>query len=125
MDTERKANDPTLVCTCNDLYIEDIQESIDIWRRGVLRDICRTRTATTLRRMPQCHVEALGKRDTIKNARLRSDLAGHCAARTAQTGRYGTVTIKQPVAGCATEAIRIGYNHIPGSVTARTTGFFT
>jgi len=29
MDTERKANDPTLVCTCNDLYIEDIQEAIE------------------------------------------------------------------------------------------------
>jgi bacterioferritin-associated ferredoxin len=29
MNTNRKEADPTLVCTCNDLYIEDIQESID------------------------------------------------------------------------------------------------
>lgn len=29
MNTDRKEADPTLVCTCNDLYIEDIQESID------------------------------------------------------------------------------------------------
>ena len=29
MDTEKKKQDPTLVCTCNDLYIEDIQEAID------------------------------------------------------------------------------------------------
>ncbi|WP_353895888.1 (2Fe-2S)-binding protein [Aliikangiella maris] len=29
MDIERKKKDPTLVCTCNDLYVEDIQEAID------------------------------------------------------------------------------------------------
>lgn len=29
MDSDRKEHDPTLVCTCNDLYINDIQEAID------------------------------------------------------------------------------------------------
>lgn len=29
MNANRKEEDPTLVCTCNDLYIDDIQESID------------------------------------------------------------------------------------------------
>jgi len=29
MDTERKRLDPDLVCTCNDLYIEDIREAVD------------------------------------------------------------------------------------------------
>ncbi|BBB29875.1 (2Fe-2S)-binding protein [Neptunomonas japonica] len=29
MNSDRKKADPTLVCTCNDLYINDIQESID------------------------------------------------------------------------------------------------
>lgn len=29
MDEQRKAADPELVCTCNDLYIEDIEQSID------------------------------------------------------------------------------------------------
>ncbi|WP_293268470.1 (2Fe-2S)-binding protein [Neptunomonas sp.] len=29
MNSDRKEADPTLVCTCNDLYINDIQESID------------------------------------------------------------------------------------------------
>jgi bacterioferritin-associated ferredoxin len=29
MNSDRKAADPTLVCTCNDLYIDDIQDSID------------------------------------------------------------------------------------------------
>ena len=28
MDTERKAQDPSLVCTCNDLYVDDIAEAI-------------------------------------------------------------------------------------------------
>ncbi|MEH6578852.1 MAG: (2Fe-2S)-binding protein [Amphritea sp.] len=28
MDTTRKANDPTLVCTCNDLYVADIEDCI-------------------------------------------------------------------------------------------------
>ncbi len=29
MNADRKEEDPTLVCTCNDLFIDDIQESID------------------------------------------------------------------------------------------------
>ncbi|WP_028469089.1 (2Fe-2S)-binding protein [Neptunomonas japonica] len=29
MNFDRKEADPTLVCTCNDLYLNDIQESID------------------------------------------------------------------------------------------------
>lgn len=29
MDSDRKKQDLTLVCTCNDLYIEDIQEAIE------------------------------------------------------------------------------------------------
>ncbi|MAY40809.1 MULTISPECIES: (2Fe-2S)-binding protein [unclassified Neptuniibacter] len=29
MNIDRKDADPTLVCTCNDLYISDIEESID------------------------------------------------------------------------------------------------
>ncbi|EAR61285.1 (2Fe-2S)-binding protein [Neptuniibacter caesariensis] len=29
MNLERKAQDPLLVCTCNDLYIEDIREAIE------------------------------------------------------------------------------------------------
>lgn len=28
MDEQRKAQDPTLVCTCNDLYITDIQQAL-------------------------------------------------------------------------------------------------
>ena len=28
MDTERKAKDPTLVCTCSGLYIDDIKEAV-------------------------------------------------------------------------------------------------
>jgi len=28
MDTERKKQEPTLVCTCSELYIDDIQEAI-------------------------------------------------------------------------------------------------
>lgn len=28
MDTERKQQDPTLVCTCNDLYVDNIKEAI-------------------------------------------------------------------------------------------------
>ena len=29
MNADRKEKDPTLVCTCNDLFINDIQESIN------------------------------------------------------------------------------------------------
>ncbi len=29
MDVDRKKHDPTLVCTCNDLYIKDIQDAIN------------------------------------------------------------------------------------------------
>ena len=29
MDSERKQQDPTLVCTCNDLYQVDIEDSIE------------------------------------------------------------------------------------------------
>jgi len=29
VDVDRKKLDPTLVCTCNDLYISDIQEAIN------------------------------------------------------------------------------------------------
>ena len=29
MNADRKEKDPTLVCTCNDLFIDDIVESID------------------------------------------------------------------------------------------------
>ncbi|WP_415895433.1 (2Fe-2S)-binding protein [Neptuniibacter sp. PT34_22] len=29
MDIEKKKQDPTLVCTCNELYIDDIQNAID------------------------------------------------------------------------------------------------
>ncbi|MBY4675868.1 (2Fe-2S)-binding protein [Marinobacterium arenosum] len=29
MDVKRKQADPTLVCTCNDLYVDDIHEAID------------------------------------------------------------------------------------------------
>jgi len=28
MDAERKALDPTLVCTCSDLYVDQIEEAI-------------------------------------------------------------------------------------------------
>lgn len=29
MDIQRKEQDPTLVCTCNDLYLVDIQDAIN------------------------------------------------------------------------------------------------
>ena len=29
MDAHRKEEDPTLVCTCNDLFLNDIEESIE------------------------------------------------------------------------------------------------
>jgi bacterioferritin-associated ferredoxin len=29
MDVDRKKLDPTLICTCSDLYISDIQEAIN------------------------------------------------------------------------------------------------
>ncbi|TYK64347.1 (2Fe-2S)-binding protein [Colwellia echini] len=29
MDTARKAQDPTLVCTCSDLYVDQIQQAIE------------------------------------------------------------------------------------------------
>ena len=29
MDVERKRQDPTLVCTCNDLYVADIQAAVE------------------------------------------------------------------------------------------------
>ena len=38
MDAERKQKDPTLVCTCNDLYQRDIAEAID-WGETDYREI--------------------------------------------------------------------------------------
>ena len=34
MDEARKAQDPELVCTCNDLYISDIEEAIEYGETG-------------------------------------------------------------------------------------------
>ncbi|MDI3325849.1 (2Fe-2S)-binding protein [Pontibacterium granulatum] len=58
MDTERKENDPTLVCTCNDLYIEDIQESIG-YGEDEYREIFAVHGLQPRCGECQCHVEAL------------------------------------------------------------------
>ncbi len=34
MDAKRKAQDPELVCTCNDLYVTDIQQALDEGETG-------------------------------------------------------------------------------------------
>jgi len=37
MDTERKLQDPSLVCTCSELYLDDIQAAIDIGKEDYLK----------------------------------------------------------------------------------------
>lgn len=37
MDADRKQQDPTLVCTCNDLYQQDIAEAIDWGKRTIVK----------------------------------------------------------------------------------------
>jgi len=58
MDAERKAADPTLVCTCNDLYIEDIE---DAFRFGEdeYREVFAALDTQPRCGECQCHVAAL------------------------------------------------------------------
>jgi len=67
MDERRKAQDPSLVCTCNDLYVEDIQEAI------ALGETAYKEIFTALDMAPRCcgcvdHVAEL-VRDCAKNCR--------------------------------------------------------
>ncbi|TEW53734.1 (2Fe-2S)-binding protein [Psychromonas sp. RZ22] len=60
MDTQRKEQDPTLVCTCNDLYIEEIRDAINI---GIYDYLEIMQYSDTLLRCGECqpHVEILVK----------------------------------------------------------------
>lgn len=65
MDIERKKQDPTLVCTCNDLYIEDIQDAINDGESDYLEIM---QYNNTLPRCGECdcHVEYLASGDNSK-----------------------------------------------------------
>lgn len=60
MDYQRKRLDPTLVCTCNDLYVIDITEAIEAGET-VYKEI--QQFCDTLPRCGECrdHVDALVK----------------------------------------------------------------
>ncbi len=60
MDTERKAQDPTLVCTCNDLYVDDIKEAIEFGEEEY-REIFAVHGLQPRCGECRCHVEALVK----------------------------------------------------------------
>ena len=58
MDAQRKIQDPALVCTCSDLYVDAIQEAIE---EGEQEDVEILQYNDTLPRCGecQCHVEQL------------------------------------------------------------------
>jgi bacterioferritin-associated ferredoxin len=58
MDDQRKADDPTLVCTCNDLYIDDIEDAI---AAGIVEYIEIMQYNDTLPRCGECdcHVQKI------------------------------------------------------------------
>jgi bacterioferritin-associated ferredoxin len=58
MDEQRKQADPTLVCTCNDLYIDDIEAAIT---EGIVDYVEIMQYNDTLPRCGECdcHVQRL------------------------------------------------------------------
>ncbi len=58
MNQERKDQDPTLVCTCNDLYIEDIQEALE-FGEDEYREIFAVHGLQPRCGECRCHVEQL------------------------------------------------------------------
>jgi len=58
MDTERKIQEPTLVCTCSELYIDDIQEAIEEGEKDYVEIMQYNDTLPRCGEC-QCHVESL------------------------------------------------------------------
>lgn len=73
MDTERKAQDATLVCTCNDLYVDDIQEAIDAGEDDYLEIMQYNGTFPRCGEC-QCHVEELvqAAKESLKKTARKS-----------------------------------------------------
>lgn len=61
MDENRKKQDPTLVCTCSDLYISDIEDAINDGEEDYLEIM---QYNDTLPRCGECqeHVEFIAKK---------------------------------------------------------------
>jgi bacterioferritin-associated ferredoxin len=58
MDVQRKLQDPLLVCTCSDLYVDAIQEAIDEGEEDYLEIMQYNDTLPRCGEC-QCHVEQL------------------------------------------------------------------
>lgn len=58
MDVERKRLDPTLVCTCNELHVVDIQEAVDDFEDDY-KEIMQYHYTLPRCGECQCHVEEI------------------------------------------------------------------